>query len=250
MTPAVEVLGLSRKFRFRFRGVRPRRAQAAFARSDSWLQVLDRVTFSVPAGEVFGLFGPPEAGKSVLLRILSTLLAPSAGEARVGGVSVRRTTGARRRVGWVWNSGAPLVQKWSAEANLSFWAELLGLPPERVSSRVTALLRALGWGCRDGAPVRTFTPLERLQLRIAQALVHDPAVLLLDGVTRGLDPWQARTLRQWISGTLAGRLGKTVILATRQPEDLRACGRAVYLRAGRLQGQGGPEVVLKAAGLA
>lgn len=203
------------------------------------LQALDRVTFSVHPGEAFGLLGPNGSGKSTLLRLLSTVLLPSHGEARVGGHSIRDTARVKTVLGLVPSDARGFTGLLSGPQNLEFFAALQGVPAQAVRPRIAALLETLGLAALSNQPAWTYSTGQRQRLSLARALLHDPPILLLDEPTKGLDPWGAQTIRRWLREELIQRLGKTVLLATNQLEDVRAlCSRAAVLRQGRLAWQG------------
>ncbi len=146
---------------------------------------LHQVSFQVPAGERVALLGANGAGKSTLLRLLSTLSAPHAGSATVAGYDVRSAgPDVRRRIGVL--AHRPMVyEELSPLENLRFFASLYGLP--RDMPRVEALLRQVGLWSRRFEPARVFSRGYHQRLAIARALIHEPAVLLLDEPETGLD---------------------------------------------------------------
>lgn len=163
---AVSVCGLSRTF-----GAR---------------KALDEVTFDLEAGAFLSIFGPNGAGKTTLVKVLTTLLAPSKGQASVCGLNVvENAVELRERIGLI--SHNPLLYPdLSAEENLTFFAEMYGIPAP--SSRVRELLEAVELAHRRLDLVRTFSRGMWQRLSIARALLHKPEVLFLDEPYSGLDP--------------------------------------------------------------
>jgi len=165
------------------------------------------IDLRVAAGESLVIFGPNGAGKTTLIRILSSLSRPTGGSVRIGGLDLRtHADGIRRHLGVV--SHAPLLyDSLTAEENLRFFGRLYSLAdPE---PRITALLERVGLAGRRGDLVRTFSRGMIQRLAIARALLHDPAVLLLDEPDTGLDP-QAAEMLHGLLAELSGRTGEPV----------------------------------------
>lgn len=204
-------------------------------------RALDRVDLRVPAGTVHGLLGPNGAGKTTVVRILSTLLVPTAGSASVMGHDVVRATRlVRRAIGLVLGGERGLYNRVSAEENLRYWAGVLGLARAESRPRVAELLEAVGLRERRRDRVETFSRGMKQRLHLARALVGDPPILLLDEPTSGMDPVGARDFRTLIRGLVAG--GKTVLLTThdmREAQELCSC--VTLLDDGRVLGEGTPD---------
>jgi ABC-type multidrug transport system ATPase subunit len=146
------------------------------------------LSFEVARGEIFGLLGPNGAGKTTTLRLLSGLIAPSAGGGRVAGFELgRQDEAVRRNVGLL--PGEPgLYEALSAEANLDFHARLQGLSAARRRQRVQACLETVSLWDRRRQTVGTFSKGMKQRLALARTLLHEPPVLLLDEPTAGADP--------------------------------------------------------------
>lgn len=192
------------------------------------------VDLSVPAGEVHGLLGPNGAGKTTLCKILSTVLLPTAGEARILGHDVVRETAAvRRLVGIVFGGERGLYSRLTARQNLQFWAALYGLRGRALRQRVDALLDRVGLSGRAGHLVEGFSRGMKQRLHLARGLVGDPRVVLLDEPTTGMDPVAAREFR-----VLVGELhdeGRTVLLTTHDMAEAEAvCDRVTLIDGGQL----------------
>jgi heme exporter protein A len=195
---------------------------------------LTGVSFAVGEGQTLGLFGPNGAGKSTLVRVLATLLRPHAGEVRVLGAKLPgESWKARGRVGYVGHEPL-LYRELSGRENLVFHARLHRVPEARVDELITAV----GMQRRAGDPVRELSRGMVQRLSAARALLHDPALLLLDEPYSGLDP-AARELLDPLIGKPSGR---TRVLVSHDIESGAAeCDLALGLRAGRQIVFGAPD---------
>jgi len=196
------------------------------------------INFAVKKGEVIGFLGPNGAGKSTTLRMLTGYLSPSAGRIRVGGVdAVRDPIAARRFIGYMPES-VPLYREMRVEEYLRYRARLKGVRRAQVSSRVTAALELASVADVRYRIIGQLSKGYRSRVGLADALVADPPVLVLDEPTAGLDPNQIRQVRDLIRG-MAGE--KTVLLSTHiLPEVESTCGRVLIINKGRLVGEGAP----------
>ena len=188
---------------------------------------VDRLNLEIAEGEIFGILGPNGAGKTTTVRMLSCLIAPSEGEAHVGGHSVAENpTQIRRMVGLLTESPG-MYEKLDAFTNLAFFANLYEVAD--VESQVERYLRQLGlWG-RHTEPVAQFSKGMKQRLAIARALIHEPKVLFLDEPTAGLDPQAAKSVRDEIQ-ELKGQ-GRTILLCTHNlAEAEQLCDRIAVLR--------------------
>lgn len=183
---------------------------------------VDRLTLQVQAGEVFGFLGPNGAGKTTTIRLLTALIAPSAGEAQVAGYRIgRQDADLRRRVGILTESPG-LYDRLSAERNLTFFARLYEV--EDVPGQVERYLRLLGLWARRHETAGTLSKGMRQKLAIARALLHEPQVLFLDEPTSGLDPEAAHLVREFIAGLK--HEGRTIFLCTHNLNEAeRLCDR-------------------------
>jgi ABC-2 type transport system ATP-binding protein len=208
----IEVSGLTKRFRDR-------------------TAVLD-LTFSIGRGEVVGLLGPNGAGKTTTLRLLTGFLPATSGSIRIAGFDVfEQPMEARRRIGYL-PEVPPLYEAMTVRGQLRFAADLKGLARGLVSGEVE---RVAGLTGVDGVLDRLTANLSkgfRQRVGIAQALVGDPDVLILDEPTVGLDPIQIREVRDLVR-SLGGR--HTVVLSSHLlPEVAMTCTKAIVLNEGRL----------------
>ena len=188
---------------------------------------VDRLTLSIPEGEVFGFLGPNGAGKTTTVRMLTSLIAPTAGTAVVMGHRLGEDdTEIRRNVG-ILTETPGMYERLSAYKNLAIYARLYEV--KDISGQVEKYLRMLGlWERRDDAS-GTFSKGMRQKLAIARALLHEPRILFLDEPTAGLDPEASRLVRDFI-GEVKGQ-GRTIFLTTHNLDEAdRLCDRIAVFK--------------------
>jgi ABC-2 type transport system ATP-binding protein len=233
-SPATEIDGRSNSYRppaIELRGVSKTYRPVAQAP----VRALVHVTLSVPAGQVIGVLGPNAAGKTTLLKLIAGRLRPTSGQVQVQGHDVVRERAAALR-----QLGVALDARLARRSQASVWQHLLHCGYQldvgglEVKERATELLRELDlWDRRDD-PLHTYSSTMQRKVALACALLADPAIVVFDEPTLGLDEGATRSIRQWIA-QLAQRRGKTVLLTMSQPSLLSAiCDRVVLLRQGRL----------------
>jgi ABC-2 type transport system ATP-binding protein len=190
---------------------------------------LEDVTFDVSAGEVFGFLGPNGAGKTTTVRVLSTLVRPTAGTAEVAGIPVSEETGAELRSRIAVMTETPgLYLRLTVFDNLEYFAGLYGIPSRDARGRILAALDAVGMAGRHGDRAGALSKGLRQRVSLARALLSEPRVLFLDEPTSGLDPVATREVRELIDG-LRHR-GVTVFLTTHRLEEAeRLCDRIAIL---------------------
>ncbi len=183
---------------------------------------VDDLDMEVRPGEIFGFLGPNGAGKTTTIRMLSALISPTSGKAKVAGYEIGREDNEIRRNAGILTESPGLYDRLSAERNLSFFAELHDV--EDVAGQVERYLRLLGLWDRRGDMAATFSKGMRQKLAIARAMLHEPKVLFLDEPTAGLDPEMARLVREFI-GELKDK-GRTIFLCTHNLDEAdRLCDR-------------------------
>jgi ABC-2 type transport system ATP-binding protein len=193
---------------------------------------VDDISFSVSRGEVLGFLGPNGAGKSTTMRMLAGFMIPTAGTASICGHDVQ-TDGveARRALGFL-PEGAPTYPEMTVGSFLGFCAKVRGYGGKQLSERID---RAVGLTRLDGVmlqPVETLSKGFKRRVGLAQALLHDPPVLVLDEPTDGLDPNQKHEVR-----TLIAQMAphKAIVISTHILEEVDAvCSRAIIIAAGRV----------------
>ncbi len=208
---------------------------------------VDRLSFSVAAGEIYGLLGPNGAGKTTTLRVLAGLLAPTAGRARVAGADVSvDPLAVRRQLGFLTNTTG-LYARLTGRELLIYFARLHGLPPDAAAARIGALSDALKLAPFIGRRCEALSTGERQRLSIARAMLHDPTVLIFDEPTAGLDVLASRFLRAFVAAERDR--GKAVIFSTHYLAEAELlCDRIGLLHQGRLLAEGTPSAMRAAAG--
>lgn len=218
MAGAVEAINLSRHF-------------GVFA-------AVHRVSFEVPAGQVVALLGPNGAGKSTTLRMLTGSLAPSSGTARIAGFDIRTDRlAASARLGYLPENG-PLYPDMTPRQLLHFFGEARGMDREALGARVDLVTTECGLEAVGHKPIGQLSRGLRQRVGLAQALLHDPDVLILDEPTGGLDPNQIRHFRE-----LVGRLRtrRTLVISTHILQEVDAVAdRVLLMHDGRLVFDGPP----------
>ncbi len=201
---------------------------------------LNGVNLSIQTGELFGLLGPNGAGKTTITRILSTILLPTSGTARVFGLDVVKSAGQiRPRIGLVFGGERGLYWRISGRDNLQYFADLYKMEPEISKKRIPELLELVGMTERANERVETYSRGMKQRLHIARGLLHDPEVLFLDEPTMGLDPVAARDMRSVILGLK--QAGKTIFLTSHYMFEVDAlCDRVAVIHQGKILTEGTP----------
>ncbi len=202
-------------------------------------QALDSVSFSAQPGEILGLLGPNGAGKTTTMRILTGFMPPTGGRAQVAGYDVVRDSMAvRQRVGYM-PERIPLYPDMTVAGYVRFWAKLRGVSqPDDAVQRVLAQVQL---DHRARSLVRSLSKGMKQRLGLAQALVHDPEVVILDEPTIGIDPRQVIEVRQAVRALAQDH---TVLFSTHiLSEAEQVCDRVVIINQGRLVAQGTPDVL-------
>ncbi len=205
---------------------------------------LDHVSFEVPEGEIFGFVGPNGAGKTTTLRILAALLEPTSGHASIGGVDVAKQPDiVHSRLGYMPDFFGVYDQLTVSEY-LDFYAACYRQPKQRRTKVVAELLELIGLTERRDQMVDTLSRGLKQRLCLARALVHDPAVLLLDEPASGLDP-RARVDMREILKELR-RMGKTIIISSHiLPELTELCTMIGIIDHGRMRATGSVQEVVQ-----
>ena len=199
---------------------------------------VDRVTFSVAAGEVYGFLGPNGAGKTTTLRMLTGLLRPSAGEGRVAGVDIAGDTAAlRRRIGYMSRKFSLYTDLTVAE-NIELFAGLYGVQGARFRERRAWVLAMAGLEGRERRLVAELPLGWKQRLALGCAVLHEPPILFLDEPTSGVDPLARRAFWDLIDTLAAG--GTTVLVSTHYMEEAEYCHRLMLMNRGRLIAEGTP----------
>jgi ABC-2 type transport system ATP-binding protein len=232
--PVVEAVDLCRSYTSR---------TGILKREKKVVEAVRGVSFTIEPGELFGLLGPNGAGKTTTIKMLITLLLPTAGNARVLGHDVvTDAREVRRHIGYVFGGDRGLYERLSALDNLRYFSELYGVPARESRTRIGELIEMVGLTGREKERVEGYSRGMRQRLHIARGLLHDPSVLFLDEPTIGIDPVGARELRATIA-TLKEQ-GKTILLTTHYMfEADELCDRIAVIASGRIVAEGSPSVL-------
>ena len=207
------------------------------------LTAVDDVSFSVSRGEVLGFLGPNGAGKSTTMKMVTGFLAPDRGTIRIGGVDIAANpVEVKRWIGYL-PEGAPLYGEMTTRVFLRFIAEIRGFRGAEASRRIDSVVETVSLGSVLEMPIDTLSKGFKRRVGLAQAILHDPHILILDEPTDGLDPNQKHEVRSLIRGMSAD---KVIVLSTHILEEVDAvCTRATIIAVGRIVSDGTPEELLR-----
>jgi sodium transport system ATP-binding protein len=218
MNPTVQVSGLAKSFYDDNRGE---------------VRAVDGVSFDCTAGEIFGLLGANGAGKTTTLRILATILQPSAGTASVMGHSVEHAPEAVRRSLGFNSSTTALYPRLTARETLDFFARINGVPKSKVQERIEFLITKFGLSEYADARVDRLSQGMKQKVSLARTVAHDPPVLIFDEPTVGLDILNALEVLKVIDEFRAE--GKTILFSTHiMSEAEKLCDRIAIIHRGRI----------------
>ena len=212
------------------------------------VQAVDGVSFAVRDGEVLGLLGPNGAGKTTIMRLLGTVLKPSEGTAYVGGFDVRQQPDDVRRVLGVLPEYWGLYERFTPREHLLLFGKFYSMKTSVLQARIDELITILDMGEYADRPCKRFSKGMSQKVALARALIHDPAHLLLDEPTAGLDVMSARQVRKLITDSRAA--GKCVIVSTHiLSEAERLCDRLIFLDHGQVVAKGTPAELCQQSGV-
>ncbi len=205
------------------------------------------ISFSVNRGEVIGFLGPNGAGKSTTMKIITGYLAPSSGTAKVMGLDVmEHTREVRRHIGYLPEHN-PLYHDLYIHEFLEFSGSLYGLKGNALHKRITEMVEVCGLTPEQNKKIEALSRGYRQRVGLAQALLHDPEVLILDEPTSGLDPNQLTEIRNLIREVSKD---KTVILSTHIMQEVEAiCDRVIVIRSGEIVANDTLAVLMRGSGL-
>ena len=200
--------------------------------------ILDGITFSVKKGEILGFLGPNGAGKSTTMKIITSFWSANEGKVEIDDVSVReKPLITRAKIGYL-PEMVPLYDDMKVYEYLKFVAEIRGIEKDKLKSRIKEVVNLCGLREVFYRPIDELSKGYRQRVGLAQAIMHDPEILILDEPTTGLDPNQIAEIRDLIK-----RLGreKTVIFSTHILQEVTAvCDRVVIINKGKIVGEGTP----------
>jgi len=208
-------------------------------------RAVDNISFEVKTGEILGFLGPNGAGKTTTMRIITNYLIPAEGEVFIGGKSLKEhTEELKKHIGYLPENN-PLYTDMPVIDYLEFVALLQGIPKGKINERIIEMVRICGLNSEKHKKIGELSRGYRQRVGLAQAMIHDPDILILDEPTSGLDPNQIAEIRKLIR-----ELGreKTVILCTHiLPEVEATCDRILIINRGKIVADGTPENLRKQA---
>jgi len=213
LSPAIEVRGIEKTF-VKKRSIKEL-VHHPFRRAER-VQALRGVDLTVEQGEIFGLLGPNGAGKTTLLKILSCLVLPNKGTAKVMGVETTRENLVKPMIGLVQADERSFYWRLSGRENLRFFARLYNVPGRDISRRIDELLERVDMTEAADRMFNGYSSGMKQRMAIARALLHDPQILFMDEPTRSLDPAASLALRKFMLEELKE---KTIILATHNLQE-------------------------------
>lgn len=203
------------------------------------ISALSDVSFRARDGRITGLLGPNGAGKSTCLRVLSTVLRPSKGAARLGGIDVVAEPLAVRGIIGTLPHGAGLYPHLTAVQNIRYFGQLCGVERTTLSGRIDRLVQQLDLGDIANRKAKGFSQGERTKVALARALVHEPPHLLLDEPTSGLDVMAIRQLRRRLREL--ARKGRCILISSHVMQEISALADdLVIIAQGRIAARGTP----------
>ncbi|MFQ5633964.1 MAG: ABC transporter ATP-binding protein [Gammaproteobacteria bacterium] len=205
------------------------------------LTAVDNLSFTVQAGEVLGFLGPNGAGKSTTMRMFAGFVEPTSGDAEICGYSIeRQPTDAKRCLGYL-PEGAPSYGEMTPRDFLDFIAQIRGMSGSNLRSRLDDVIEQLHIGDVLDQTIDTLSKGFKRRVGIAQAILHDPAVLIMDEPTDGLDPNQKHEVRELIRSMSADKI---IVISTHILEEVDAvCNRAIIIANGRIVADETPETL-------
>jgi len=176
------------------------------------ITAVESLSFDIQEGEVFSLLGPNGAGKSTTIGMLSALIQPTSGDARIGGLSVKGRSAQLRKLFGIVPQEIALYEEMSGRDNLNFWGRLYGLRGKALAARVDAILDRVGLADRAESRIKTYSGGMKRRLNIAAGLVHGPRLVFMDEPTVGIDPQSRRAVLDLILDLK--REGTTILYTT------------------------------------
>jgi len=207
---------------------------------DSFVAV-DRVSFSVRRGEIFGFLGPNGAGKTTTIRMLLGLLKPTSGTAAVLGFDiVKQTHEVKRRIGYM-SQRFSLYDDLTVDENLNFYGQTYGVRGQQLRARKELVLQMAGLNGRETELTRNLAGGWKQRLALGAAIIHEPEMLFLDEPTAGVDPISRRSF--WRLLYDLAEAGTTIMVTTHYMDEAEHCQNLAFIQGGRIVAQGSPAVI-------
>jgi len=230
---AIESIGLSKfynKSRYRFKGKAP---------GPSGILAVNQVDLKVKQGELFGLVGPNGAGKTTLIKMLCTLIVPTAGQARVFGNLLDKDRAIKKSIGLVTTDERSFYWRLTGRQNLEFFATLQNISPNNINRRINDVIDIVNLQDKADSRFLTYSSGMRQRLSIARALLHEPKLLYLDEPTKGLDLPSIKSMHRLIRQELVDQQGITVFMTSHWLEEVeQLCDRIAIMNKGQIIASG------------
>lgn len=200
---------------------------------------VDKVSFGVKQGDIFGFLGANGAGKSTTIRMLIGLLEPTSGQAKVGGYDVKTQTDLlKKNIGYM-SQKFSLYEDMTVEENIHFYGGVYGLSKEKIKDRKMWVLEMAGLQGREKSLTKTLSGGWKQRLALGCSILHEPKILFLDEPTSGVDPVSRRNF--WDLINELSSQGVTVLVTTHYLDEAEYCNNIILINAGRLVAQGSPK---------
>ncbi|MFC2135403.1 ATP-binding cassette domain-containing protein [Bacteroidota bacterium] len=206
-------------------------------------RAVDNISFEVKTGEILGFLGPNGAGKTTTMKVITCFMAPTDGDVKIDGLSIHEEQDKIKKMIGYLPENNPLYHDMAVLEYLEFIAELQGVPKEKIPVRIAEMVKVCGLNVEKHKKIGELSKGYRQRVGLAQAMIHDPEILLLDEPTTGLDPNQIVEIRKLIR-----ELGreKTVILSTHiLPEVEATCDRILIINDGKIVADGTSDALRK-----
>ncbi len=208
---------------------------------------VDGISFAIREGEIFGLLGPNGAGKTTTISILSTLLAPTSGSARIAGYDLVRDAERVKEIVGVAPQELALYPTLSARDNLKFFGQIYGLRGRVLNARIEEVLEIVGLGARGNDAVQTFSGGMKRRINLAIGLLHQPRILFLDEPTVGVDPQSRNYIFENVERL--NQAGMTILYTTHYMEEAeRLCQRVAIIDQGKIAALDSPKSLIAMLG--
>jgi ABC-2 type transport system ATP-binding protein len=234
---AVDIISLSKQFA-KDKGLSDSILRP-FKKADNII-VLSDINLKIRKGELFGLLGPNGAGKTTLIKILSTLILPTNGTARINGYDIlKQPGGVKISLGLISSEERSFYWRLTGRQNLRFFASLQGIYDKYAEKRINQTLRLVGLEKEAEKRFDSYSTGMKQKMAIARGLLNNPEILLMDEPTKGLDPLSAQKIREFIRDELIKKQKKTILLTTHNVvEAEQICDRIAIINHGKIRAFG------------
>ena len=215
---SIEIYNLKKVF-YRHRGI--------FSKCQ--ITALDTINIKIRKGEIFGLVGQNGAGKTTLIKILTTLITPTEGRVIINGFNIKDVEKIKPVIGLIYYDERSFYPRLSVKQNLEFIATLYGLPAGVIKERIRQMLDLIGLQDEEDIWVQSLSTGMKQRLAIARGVIHDPDIIFIDELTKGIDPWEAQKILIFIKQFLNIKLGKTIFFVTHDLGQVKSLSDSVAL---------------------